>query len=89
MENDKAGPSKWVAVPIIGKITKSALRFILLLGYAALAIAGTHTCQKALKEIDPLIDSGALPECVKTLPMGLAMVMLAGILFLFYLRKRN
>lgn len=79
----------WVALPIIGKIAKRAIDIIIILGLAAMAVMGTQIFQGAIDEMDPLIESGALPECVKTLPMGLAMVLLSGLMMIYWLHRRK
>lgn len=42
----------------------------------------------ALDEMNPLIESGALPQCVRDLPMGICMILLSGIMILIFLRKK-
>lgn len=81
--------SKWMALPIVAKIARHALDIIIILGLGAMAVTGTQMFNDALEQMDPLIESGALPECVKTLPMGLAMTLLAGIILLLWMHKRK
>ena len=84
----KTGFSKWLAMPITAKLIKHGVDIILLLGLAVMAVEGSKMINSALDEMTPLIESGALPECVRNLPMGMCMVLLSGILILVYMRKR-
>lgn len=84
----KTGFSKWLALPITAKLIKYGLKIILLLGLAALAGTGADMMNSALDEMNPLIESGALPQCVRDLPMGICMILLSGIMILMYLRKK-
>lgn len=84
----KTGFSKWLALPITAKLIKHGLKIIIILGLAAMAGAGADMMNSALDEMNPLIESGALPQCVRDLPMGICMVLLSGILILMYLRKK-
>lgn len=80
--------SKWLAMSIAPKLIKYGLDIILLLGLAALAVMGSTMMNSALDEMNLLIESGALPQCVRDLPMGMCMVLLSGIMILMYLRKK-
>lgn len=84
----KTGFSKWLALPIISKLIKYGLKIFIILGLAALAGTGADTMNSALDEMNPLIESGALPQCVRDLPMGICMILLSGIMILMFLRKK-
>ena len=84
----KTGFSKWLALPITAKLIKYGLKIILLLGLAALAGMGADMMNSALDEMNPLIESGTLPQCVRDLPMGICMILLSGIMILMYFRKK-
>ena len=81
--------SKWIALPIIGKIAKFALDIIIILGVGAMVAMGSQVAHDASEQMEPLIESGALPECVRNLPMGLAMMMMGGIILLLWIYKRK
>ena len=89
MTEIKTGFSKWMTIPIIAKIAKYALDIIFFLALGAMAVMGSQIYNDALEQMEPLIESGALPECVKNLPMGLAMMLLAATLALFWMHKRK
>lgn len=84
----KTGFSKWLALPITAKLIKFGLNIIIILALAALAGTGADMMNSALDEMNPLIESGALPQCVRDLPMGICMVLLSGIILLFLARKK-
>ena len=84
----KTGFSKWLALPIASKLIKYGLDIILVLGLAAMAGTGSMMMNSALDEMNPLIESGALPQCVRDLPMGICIVLLSGIMILMFLRKK-
>lgn len=81
--------SKWLAMPIAPKLIKYGLDIILILGLAAMAMMGSTVMNSALDEMNPLIESGALPQCVRDLPMGMCMILLSGIMALLYLRRKR
>lgn len=89
MTEIKTGFSKWLALPIIAKIAKYALDIIILLGLGAMVVMGSQIFHDALDQMEPLIESGALPECVKNLPMGLAMMLTAAIFALLWMQRRK
>lgn len=89
MTEIKTGFSKWLALPITAKIAKYALDIIIILGLGAMAATGSQIYHDALDQMEPLIESGALPECVKNLPMGLTMMLAAGLLALLWMHKRK
>lgn len=89
MTEIKEGFSKWLALPIVAKIARYAVDIIFLLALGAMAVMGSQTFNDASEQMKPLIESGALPECVKNLPMGLAMMLLTMILALFWLHRRK
>ena len=89
MTEIKTGLTKWMALPIIAKIAKYALDIIVILALGAMVAMGSQIYHDALDQMEPLIESGALPECVKTLPMGLAMMLMAAIMALFWIHKRR
>lgn len=89
MTEIKTGFSKWMTLPIIAKIAKYALDIIVLLGLGAMVAMGSQIYNDASEQMEPLIESGALPECVKNLPMGLAMMLMAAIFALLWMHKRK
>lgn len=84
----KTGFSKWLALPITAKLIRYGLEILIILGLAAMAGLGADMMNSALDEMNPLIESGALPQCVRDLPMGICMVLLSGIMILMFLRKK-
>lgn len=81
--------SKWLALSIAPKLIKYGVDIFMILGLAAMAGLGTTMMNSALDEMNPLIESGALPQCVRDLPMGICMVLLSGIILLLFLRKKR
>ena len=84
----KMGFSKWLAMPLIAKLIKYGLDLILLLGLMSLGVMGIKTMESALTEMNPLIESGALPQCVRDLPLGIAMIMISVFMLLYIRRKK-
>lgn len=84
----KTGFSKWLALPITAKLIKYGLKIFIILGLAVLAGTGADTMNSALDEMTPLIESGALPQCVRDLPIGICMILLSGIMILMFSRKK-
>ena len=84
----KTGFSKWLALPITAKLIKYGLNISLMLCLGALAGMGAKMMNSALDEMSPLIESGALPQCVRDLPMGICMILLSGIILLCLARKK-
>lgn len=80
--------SKWLAMSIAPKLIKYGLDIFIILGLAAMAGTGAMMMNSALEEMNPLIESGALPQCVRDLPMGMCMMLLSGIMLLLWRRKR-
>ena len=76
-----------MTLPIIAKIAKYTLDIIVILGLGAMVAMGSQILNDALEQMEPLIESGALPECVKNLPMGLAMMLMATIIGLLWLHR--
>lgn len=89
MTEIKTGFSKWLALPIIAKIAKYAIDIIIILSSGAMVVMGSQVLNDAVDQMNPLIESGALPECVKTLPIGLAMILLAIIILLLWTQRRK
>ena len=89
MTEIKAGFSKWLALPIVAKIARYAVDIIFILALGARVAMGSQIFHDALDQMEPLIESGALPECVKNLPMGLAMMLMANILALLWMHRRK
>ena len=89
MTEIKTGFSKWLALPIIAKIAKYAIDIIIILSSGAMVVMGSQVLNDAVDQMNPLIESGALPECVKTLPIGLAMILLAIIILLLRTQRRK
>ena len=93
MNEEKSMPEiktgKWLAIPVIAKIAKYALDIVVILGLGALIVTGSQIFNDALEQMEPLIESGALPECVKNLPMGLAMMLTAAMIGLLWLHRRR
>lgn len=85
----KTGFSKWLALPIVSMLIKYGLEIIIILGLAAMAGTGSTMMNSALDEMNPLIESGALPQCVRDLPMGIFMILLSGIMLLLFLRRKR
>lgn len=84
----KTGFSKWLALPITAKLIRYGLNIFIILGLAVLAGTGADMMNSALDEMNPLIESGALPQCVRDLPMGICIILLSGIMILMFLRKK-
>lgn len=89
MTEIKTGFSKWLALPIVAKIARYAVDIIFILALAAMIAMGSQIFHDALDQMEPLIESGALPECVKNLPMGLVMMLTSGILGLLWIHRRT
>lgn len=76
-------------LPYTGKIVKLILTVMICACLAGLASLGADTLNAALEEMDPMIESGALPECIKKLVQGYAMITMTGILGLYFLVIRK
>lgn len=89
MTEIKIGFSKLLALPIIAKIARYAVDILFILALGAMAAMGSRIFHDALDQMEPLIESGALPECVKTLPMGLTMMLTAAMLALLWMHRKK
>lgn len=89
MTEIKTGLSKLLALPIIAKIARYAVDIIFILALGAMVAMGSQIFHDALDQMEPLIESGALPECVKNLPMGLAMMLTGAILALLWMHRKR
>lgn len=84
----KTGFSKWLAMPITAKVIRYGLEIFIILGLAAMAVTGADMMNSALDEMNPLIESGALPQCVRDLPLGITMIMVSVFMLLCIRRKK-
>lgn len=68
------------ALPFIGKVIRPILVVVVCICLAVLAQTGADTLNPAMEQVDALIESGELPECVKDMVIGMAMILMTGML---------
>ena len=66
-------------------VLKLIITVVLCLCLGWMAKTGAEMFNPAVEEVDALIESGELPECVKNMVMGLAMILMVGIFGLWAL----